>query len=285
MTGTLDEQWRRLLDLSKVARELRREMTREPMREQACGAARNRLREHLEGAGFSDPLVSAVYAPLIARSLESPLVVAQVGQSIDAHIATESGHSHYINGEMALDHLHRLRALVDAVVVGASTVVLDDPRLTTRRVPGPNPTRVVIDPHGRVPADCHVYDGEAPTLRLKARDPDAPAGAHKGNAGTALLDAADGTFRPADILEALGTRGLSMLLVEGGGATISSFLWARALHRLHVMVAPLIIGPGRPAFRLPAIERLDQARRFRMAAYPLGTDVLLACDLEAPMQR
>ena len=61
-----------------------------------------------------------------------------------------SGHSHYINGPEGLAHLHRLRALVDAVVVGVGTVLADDPQLTVRRVAGPNPARVVIDPSGRL---------------------------------------------------------------------------------------------------------------------------------------
>ena len=81
------------------------------------------------------------------------VVVGQCGQSIDARIATASGHSHYINGAEGLAHLHRLRALVDAVVVGVGTALADDPQLTVRRVAGPNPARVVIDPNGRLAAD------------------------------------------------------------------------------------------------------------------------------------
>ena len=69
---------------------------------------------------------------MIARIAHGPFVLAQIGQSLDGRIATAGGHSHYINGDEALLHLHRLRALVDAVIVGASTVVLDDPQLTLR---------------------------------------------------------------------------------------------------------------------------------------------------------
>src|SRR5262245_19632578 len=88
------------------------------------------------------------------------VVVAQCGQSIDARNATASGHSHYINGAEGLAHLHRLRALVDAVVVGVATALADEPQLTVRRVAGPSPARVVIDPNGRL----------TPTLRLLADD-------------------------------------------------------------------------------------------------------------------
>ena len=77
-------------------------------------------------------------------------MIGQIGQSLDGRIATASGQSHYINGPAAIVHLHRLRALVDAVIVGIGTVTADDPRLTVRRVEGPSPARVVIDPQGDV---------------------------------------------------------------------------------------------------------------------------------------
>ena len=81
-----------------------------------------------------------------------PFVVAQLGQSLDGRIATLSGESRYINCAEGLDHLHRLRAQVDAIVVGAGTIAADDPQLTVRRASGPNPARVVIDPSARLDA-------------------------------------------------------------------------------------------------------------------------------------
>jgi riboflavin biosynthesis pyrimidine reductase len=91
--------------------------------------------------------VMEMYLPL---QLQADLVVAQIGQSLDGRIATESGHSHYVTGRADIRRLHRLRALVDAVVVGARTVASDDPRLTVREVEGDNPVRVVLDPDGRL---------------------------------------------------------------------------------------------------------------------------------------
>src|SRR6201999_3603117 len=90
------------------------------------------------------------FAPLRQGMLDDLMVVGQFGQSIDARIATATGHSHYINGPAGLDHLHRLRALVDAVVIGVGTAVAADPQPTVRRVAGPSPVRVVIDPGGRL---------------------------------------------------------------------------------------------------------------------------------------
>src|ERR1043166_1321926 len=82
-----------------------------------------------------------VFGPLRSGTADELVVVGQLGQSLDGRIATNSGHSKYINCEAGLDHLHRLRALVDAVVIGVGTALADDPQLTVRRVPGPNPAR------------------------------------------------------------------------------------------------------------------------------------------------
>jgi len=98
-----------------------------------------------------------LFGPLRAGAVDDLVVVGQIGQSIDGRIATTTGRSHYINGSASLTHLHRLRAVVDAVVVGVGTLCADDPQLTVRHVEGPNPARVVIDPHGRSPPDARCF--------------------------------------------------------------------------------------------------------------------------------
>ena len=92
-------------------------------------------------------------------AVDDLVVVGQIGQSIDGRIATVTGHSKYINGPAGLAHLHRLRALVDAVLVGIGTAIADDPQLTVRRVAGPSPARIVLDPRGRLPSDATDPDG------------------------------------------------------------------------------------------------------------------------------
>ncbi len=118
-----------------------------------------------------DPTWEAVFGPLRHGRVDDLVLVGQCGQSIDGRIATPSGHSDYINGEAGLAHLHRLRALVDAVVVGIGTAIADDPQLTVRRVAGPNPARIVIDPNGRLPATARLLagDGIAPHRGDRAR--------------------------------------------------------------------------------------------------------------------
>lgn len=201
-------------------------------------------------------------------------VMAQIGQSLDGRIATENGHSHYVTGQASRVHLHRLRALVDAVVVGAGTVAADDPRLTVRHIDGHNPVRVVLDPRSRLPQSRHVFTTrDAPTLHLVSRrTPAAPV-------EQIVVHSTADTVAPAAILDALAARGLRRVLIEGGGITISRFLAAGCLDRLHVVVAPLIIGSGRPAITLPPIERLDAALRPRWRSQAMGDDIFFDLDM------
>jgi riboflavin-specific deaminase-like protein len=208
------------------------------------------------------------YLPLLAPQL----VMGQLGQSLDGRIATLSGHSHYVTGPESLLHLHRLRALVDAVVVGGGTVLADDPQLTVRHCRGPNPLRVVLDPERKLPVQRRLFsDGQAATLVLAAVSGPAP-----NRAETSLLSvSADGAgFAPADVISLLAARGAHRILVEGGGITVSRFLAAGALDRLHVVVAPLVIGSGRHGLTLPAIDHLDHALRPSHRQERLGEDVL-----------
>lgn len=264
------DSWHRLLDFAARARTLGSEVD-------ADGHHTARPALELSIAGLMDPLHGECYAGIVSASLDGPLVIAQIGQSLDGRIATQSGHSHYINGPKALDHLHHLRALVDAVVVGVSTAVLDDPSLSTRRVEGPSPTRVIIDPSGRLPAGAKMLsDGGAPCLVVTS--PDAPMAA-KGAERIDIAPGKDGGLPPEAILGALRERGLNTVLVEGGAETVSRFLAAGLIDRLHVMVAPLILGSGRIGFDLPEIDRVDQGVRPMMRIHKLGDDVLFDCDL------
>ncbi len=206
------------------------------------------------------------------------MVVGQLGQSLDGRVATATGHSHYINGPAGLNHLHRLRALVDAVVVGIGTALADDPQLTVRRVAGPQPARVVIDPGGRLPAGAKLLaaDGVRRLVVTAGTRPPLPAGIE-----IVELPKSEGQIAPATILRALAEKGFRRLLIEGGANTVSRFLVAGCLDRLHVVVAPMILGSGRPGFTLPEIERVDQALRAPMRVHMLDDEVLFDCDLSA----
>jgi riboflavin-specific deaminase-like protein len=203
-----------------------------------------------------------------------------MGQSLDGRIATVTGASKFINGDDGITHLHRLRAVSEAVVVGAGTASTDNPRLTVRKVPGANPVRVVIDRNRRVPDHHHLFCDEAsPTLRLVAGEYQAGNKLTPRHGVTEVpCLGCDETTEPAHLLAILADFGLRKIFVEGGGLTVSEFLNAKLLDRLHVMVAPMIIGSGRPAFSLPEITNLDSALRPRAQMVDLGTDMLFDLD-------
>ena len=220
--------------------------------------------------------MTEIFAPIISAPTERPYVIGQLGQSLDGRIATPTGASRWINGPAALDHLHRLRAHVDAVVVGIGTIIADDPQLTVRRVDGPQPARVIIDPNGRLgdAARCLQSDG-CRRFVVTTQGRDVPAGSERID-----LPRSEAGIAPGDIADALFARGLKKILIEGGAATIARFLEARALDRIHVLVAPIILGSGLGGLSLPPIASLDEALRPETKVHILdGGDVLFDCDL------
>ena len=223
------------------------------------------------------------FARLTRHHGPDPLVLAQLGQSLDGRIATPTGASKYINGREALGHLHGLRARVDAVVVGVGTAIADDPRLTTRHCPGPCPARVVIDPQGRLPSGLAMLaDGNGPVTVITRPDRKVPAGCRQ-----ITLEAGEGGgIAPARIVAALVARGMRRILVEGGAETLSRFLDAGAVHELHLMIAPIVIGSGKTGLNLAPIETLDQAMRPRMRSMRFADgDMLCLCALPVPAAR
>jgi riboflavin-specific deaminase-like protein len=220
--------------------------------------------------------VFELYLPL---QLRPDLIIAQWGQSLDGRIATQSGHSHYVTGPADIRRLHRLRALVDAVVVGSGTVSADNPRLTVRLVEGANPARVILDPPRRLGRGHHVFtDGAARTLVVHRAAPGVDRPSVSGDVVSMPVAGADG-FDPRMVIQVLREQGYPRVLVEGGGITVSRFLKAGVVDRLHVTVAPLLIGSGRPGLTLEPIESLDLALRPACRYFQLGDDMLFDLDL------
>jgi riboflavin-specific deaminase-like protein len=234
-----------------------------------------------------------LYRPLLDVAPGERYRVGHLGQSIDGRIATSSGDSCFINAQENLIHMHRLRALCDAVLVGAGTVVADNPQLTTRLVPGPHPARVVLDPSKRLtPAHRICSDDACPTLIARLPDPAAepvpppPRGEPRVQAscGRAEIIPVGGDASGIDLpslLDRLAERGLRVILVEGGGITVSRFLSQRLLHRLQIAIAPLIIGSGRQGLQLPEVLALSDCLRPACRHHPMGPDMLWDLDLQA----
>jgi riboflavin-specific deaminase-like protein len=215
-----------------------------------------------------------LYLPISSASAERPITIGHLGQSLDGFIATPSGDSCFVTGPQNILHLHRLRALCDAVVVGAGTVTADNPRLTTRLVAGSNPVRVVLDPAGRL-SPTHIVFNDRAALTLRA----CAAGNVTAAADVLEVAVCGEGLDLKDLLAQLHARGYWRIFVEGGGVTVSSFLEAGLLDRLHIAVAPLLIGDGRPSVRMLPHARLQDCLRLNHRVYRAGEDILFDCDL------
>ncbi len=299
----IDERWwQQALDLAGHRRELALAAAAgSPDRARHGTDALDRLM--LEAAGDPERSLLGLYRPLLAVAPGQRQVVAHLGQSIDGCIATRDGSSRGLNGHENLVHLHRMRALSDAIVVGAGTVLADDPQLTTRLVTGPSPVRVVLDRRGRV--DSHhgiCRDGKAPTLILTGA-----AGSTEGRPGPAAATTAGrlgspggrrfigqaevvelpvhgDSLSPGAVLECLARRGLAVVFVEGGGITVSRFLAAGCLDRLQVTIAPVLFGCGVRGLDFDLVTCVEQAVRPPARQFALGDDHLWDFDLAAGAQ-
>ncbi len=199
-------------------------------------------------------------------------VFAQIGQSLDGRVATESGDAQDVSGSDGLAHLHRLRALADAVVIGVKTALHDEPRLTVRLADGHNPARVVIDPAGRLPNDAGLLqDDGTRRVIIQAKTVKRPKGVE------VVTLKRNGWIPPRDIVAALADLGFKNILIEGGGITIAQFYEAGLLNRLHVAIAPLLIGAGPQGLTTTPVTALRDACRPETATYNLGSDVLFDC--------
>lgn len=224
--------------------------------------------------------------PILDQPREgAPWVIGQLGQSLDGYVATHNGDSHCVNGPEVLTHLHRLRALCDAVIVGAGTAAIDNPQLTTRLVAGEHPVRVLLDPTLRLsPTLRALTDDQAPTLLAcdarRADEAKRRVGADHVLGVDDLVDAS-GALNLSALLRALAMRGLQTLFVEGGGVTVSRFIAQGCMDRLHLSVAPVLIGTGRPGLRLPPNAVMRDCPRPPGRVFRMGEDVLWDLDLRA----
>ncbi|WP_377298096.1 RibD family protein [Rhizobium sp. SGZ-381] len=222
---------------------------------------------------FEEPGLQ-LYGPIAAA--RGRFVLAQVGQSLDGRVATISGDARDISGPDGLAHLHRCRALVEAVIVGVGTVKADNPRLSVREVKGPDPVRVVIDCRAELSGEEGLFhDGGAPVILIQSKE----APERRYRAQVIRLAQSPAGLCPHAILDALSARGLERILVEGGARTISRFIDQGLVDRLHVSIAPLIIGSGPSGISLPPIDALSQAQRPAARVFSLGSDILFDCEL------
>ncbi len=199
-----------------------------------------------------------------------PLVTLKLATSLDGRIATSTGESRWITGEAARARAHLLRATHDAVMVGSNTVVADDPLLTCRLggLERRSPVRIVVDGRLRVPLTARVVAGahEPPTWLLVGPGADPARRQAFAECGVELLETkrvATGELDLADGMKELGRRGITRLLVEGGGGLAAALLAADLVDRVLWFRAPLVLGgDGRAAVAPFGLAALDSAPRF-----------------------
>ncbi len=233
--------------------------------------------------GVLEAEAQALNAGFFERLGGRPMVTLKLATSLDGRIATQHGDSQWITGPAARARAHLLRADHDAILVGVGTAIADDPSLTCRLpgLQGRSPIRVVADGRLRLPLTHQLVRtaGTVPTIMLaiQGTDPDRVA-AFAAAGATVLAVAADAAGHPAPrpALAALAARGVTRLLVEGGGRIAASLLGAGLVDRLIWFRGALVIGgEGRPAVAALGLDRLAEARRFQLEGVArLGDDLV-----------
>ena len=248
------------------------------------GIARLRAAGLAVDTGIGAEEATEINAGFLTRlALGRPLVTLKLATSLDGRIATGSGESQWITGPPARERGHALRAAHDAIMVGTATVFADDPQLTCR-LPGlgqRSPVRVVLDRQLRIPHSAVVIADarQTPTWILTLRSADAARRAALLAAGVTLIDVDPDSNERIDLvaaLAALGERGVTRLLIEGGARLAAALLRAGLVDRLAWFHAPLLIGgDGTPAVAALGLDRLADAPGFeRLSVARVGDDML-----------
>ena len=215
-----------------------------------------------------------------------PYVTLKFAQTLDGRIATASGDSRWISSPPSLRFAHRLRAVHDAILVGADTVRMDNPELTCRLVRGRNPLRIVVDSVLRLPPDATIFSDGKRTIAVATRR--APAASRRllEKKGVEVLEIGEdpaGRVNLRQLLAVLGKREISSVLVEGGAAVATAFLKENLVDRLLIVLAPKIVGVGVNAVGDLGIRRMDDALGFSFQRVACcGADLILDARLGHP---
>jgi len=202
-----------------------------------------------------------------------PFVVLKAAMTLDGQIATKTGQSRWMTGKAARKEVHRMRSKYDAVLVGANTVLKDDPRLTARIKGGRDPLRVILDGRLRIPLDAKVLKGRnvliattetAGRTKIKALEKKAE-----------VLVCGKKRVDLEKLLRELGRRGITSVLVEGGAAVNYSFAKEGLVDKFVFFIAPkLLLGENTPAMRGPGLRKMAEATRLRIETIgKIGEDV------------
>lgn len=215
-----------------------------------------------------------------------PFVTLKVAQTLDGYISAADGESRWISSERARRQVHRWRSEYDAVMVGRNTALLDNPRLTVRHVPGRQPARIVIDGPGNLPQELHLFSDihEAKTIRVTyhpnrtGADSDPALNLLKGHSfrgKTLSVSEIDGHCNLEQMFEELGAQKISSVLVEAGNNLASALVRAGLVDKLHLFLAPKMLGAGTRSFLGLGVDRMSEIITFRTYSWKkMGEDML-----------
>ena len=193
-----------------------------------------------------------ILVPILRRNKK--LVIAQIGQSIDGRIALKNGNSHYINNPKSIIYLHCLRSISDAIIVGSNTIKKDNPLLTTRKIKGANPKRIIIDGSLSLNNKYKIFnDGNENIIFTKSNKKIILN-------NSTIIRLKEKSFTRSLIVQ-LKKLKYKNILVEGGSKTISELINNKYIDILQFMIAPILIGSGINSLNLKEISNLNKAIR------------------------
>ena len=193
-----------------------------------------------------------ILLPILRKNKK--LVIAQIGQSIDGRIALNNGNSHYINNPKSIIYLHCLRSISDAIIVGSNTIKKDNPLLTTRKIKGTNPKRIIIDGSLSLNNKYKIFnDGNENIIFTKSNK-----NIRLNN--STIIRLKEKNFTKNFIMQIKKLK-YKNILVEGGSKTISELINNKYIDILQFMIAPILIGSGINSLNLKEISNLNKAIR------------------------
>jgi diaminohydroxyphosphoribosylaminopyrimidine deaminase/5-amino-6-(5-phosphoribosylamino)uracil reductase len=198
-----------------------------------------------------------------------PFVTLKFAQTLDGRIATSTGHSSWISSPPSLQFAHHLRSIHDAVLVGVGTVMADDPDLTVRLIKGRNPLRVIVAGRHSIPLKSKVLQNQdkAKTIIATAKSTSPKVINRMGKMGIEtlrIIEKSDHLLDLRKLLRALGKRGITSILIEGGSMLITSIMRERLADRVIVILAPKFVGRGVDAVGELGIKTMDDALQLQL---------------------
>ena len=210
--------------------------------------------------------------PLIRK--KDRVFIGQIGQSLDAKIALNNGNSHYINEKESITYLHCLRSISDGVLVGVNTIIKDNPLLTTRKIKGQNPTRLIIDPSLKLTNKYKIFKDKNTNIIFTTSNKTK----NLNNTTIVKLPKKDFTL---GVYKFLKKSSLKYILIEGGPTTLSHFIEQNLINYMQFIISPTLIGSGINSVKLKPITNLKKAIRRKSNFAKLGKEIVATLDFNS----